>query len=127
MWNDEVKDRLIFDKGSVKNVPKLPSFLKDVYKTAFEIDQKLLIKMSAERGIFVCQSQSLNLFFDKPSFKELTSCHFYGWKQGLKTGSYYIRTKPAINPQNFGMSIETEQKLKKESNTEDEECVSCSA
>jgi len=126
MWNDDIKDRLIFDKGSVKNLPGLPNFLKEVYKTAFEIDQKLLIKMSAERGIFVCQSQSLNLFFDKPTFKELTSCHFFGWKNGLKTGSYYIRTKPAINPQNFGLNVEKELLLKK-SSSDEEICETCSA
>ena len=128
MWNEDIKDRLIFDKGSVQNFKKMPKFLRDIYKTAFEEDQKILIKMSAERGVFVCQSQSLNLFFDKPSFQELTSCHFYGWKQGLKTGSYYIRTKSALTGQNFGLDANKEKKLKEEKVIEEDEgCLSCGA
>lgn len=130
LWNQDIIDRLIYDKGSVQNMKRLPKFLREIYKTSFEIDQKLLIKMSAERGIFVCQSQSLNLFFDKPSFKELTSCHFSGWKNGLKTGSYYIRTKPALSVQNYGLDVNKEKifKLEDEQNTEnDEGCLNCGA
>ena len=78
-------------------------------------------------GDFVCQSQSLNLFFDKPSFKDLTSCHFFGWKLGLKTGSYYIRTKAAVSGQNFGMDINKEKMLKKIAEEEEKECINCSA
>ena len=127
LWNQDIIDRLIYDKGSVQNMKRLPKFLREIYKTSFEIDQKLLIKMSAERGIFVCQSQSLNLFFDKPSFKELTSCHFSGWKNGLKTGSYYIRTKPALSVQNYGLDVNKEKifRLEDEQNTED--CLNCGA
>lgn len=124
LWNQETKDRLLFDKGSVQNLKNFPSFLKDVYKTAFEVDQKLIVKMSAERGPFICQSQSLNLYFDRPSFKELTSTHFFGWKNGLKTGMYYLRTKPATTGQNFGLDSKTEKLLKKQ---EEEECLSCGA
>jgi len=85
--------------------------------------------MSAERGIFVCQSQSLNLFFDKPSFKELTSCHFFGWKNGLKTGSYYIRTKPALSVQNYGIDVNKEKIFKMEDQNieNDEGCLNCGA
>jgi ribonucleotide reductase alpha subunit len=114
IWNQDTKDRLIYNKGSVQNLKALPKFLRDVYKTSFEIDQKLIIKMSAERGVFVCQSQSLNLFFDKPTFKELTACHFYGWKNGLKTGSYYIRTRSALSGQNFGLDPRKEKQLREE-------------
>jgi ribonucleoside-diphosphate reductase alpha chain len=87
--------------------------------------------MSAERGPFICQSQSLNLFFENPTFKDLTSCHFYGWKQGLKTGSYYIRTKAAVSGQNFGMDINKEKMLQKQLtekiDEEEEGCLNCSA
>lgn len=124
LWTKETKDRLIFDKGSVQNIKGLPKFLKDIYKTSYEIDQKLLIKMSAERGIFVCQSQSLNLFFDKPSFKTLTSSHFHAWKLGLKTGMYYLRTRAGTSGQNFALDTKTEKKLKEE---DDEGCLNCSA
>jgi len=128
VWDQDTKDRLLFNKGSVQNIRKLPKFLREVYKTSFEIDQKLIIKMSAERGAFVCQSQSLNLFFDKPSFKELTACHFYGWKNGLKTGSYYIRTKSALSGQNFGLDPNKEKMLKDEKIVEEDEgCLSCGA
>ena len=129
LWNQDTKDILLYDKGSVQNVKGLPKMFKDIYKISFEIDQKLLIKMSAERGIFVCQSQSLNLFFDKPSFKDLTSSHFYGWKLGLKTGSYYIRTRAGASSQNFGLDINKEKKLKMElENKDDEEgCLNCGA
>ena len=86
--------------------------------------------MSAERGPFVCQSQSLNLFFEKPDFKSLTAAHFYGWKSGLKTGSYYIRSKAATGGQTFGISVETEKRLKNKSLSvvvDDEGCMNCSA
>ena len=124
LWTQETKDRLMFDKGSVQNIRGLPKFLKNIYKTSYEIDQKLLIKMSAERAIFVCQSQSLNLFFDKPSFKTLTSTHFHAWKLGLKTGMYYLRTRAGISGQNFALDSNTEKKFKEE---EEEGCLNCSA
>ena len=127
LWNKDMTDQLIYYKGSVQNISGLPKKFKEIYKTVFEIDQKLLIKMSAERSPFVCQSQSLNLFFDKPSFKDLTSCHFFGWKLGLKTGSYYIRTKAATSGQNFGMDINKEKMLKKMAEEEEKECINCSA
>lgn len=123
LWNEDMKDKLIYFKGSIQNIASIPKFFKEIYRTAYEVDQKLIIKMSADRGPFICQSQSLNLFFDKPTFKELTSCHFYGWKQGLKTGSYYIRTKPATSAQNFGLSAEKEKRFIKE----EEMCLSCGA
>jgi ribonucleoside-diphosphate reductase alpha subunit len=124
LWTKETKDRLIFDKGSVQNLKGLPKFLKDIYKTSYEIDQKILIKMSADRGIFVCQSQSLNLFFDKPSFKTLTSTHFSAWKAGLKTGMYYLRTRAGTSGQNFSLDTKIEKKFREE---EEEGCLACSA
>jgi ribonucleoside-diphosphate reductase alpha subunit len=124
IWNEETQNRLQYDRGSVQNIKGLPKFLKDVYRTAYEIPQKSIITMSAERGPFVCQSQSLNLFFDKPDFKKLTASHFAGWKMGLKTGSYYIRSKPAITSQRFGMDITKEKAMKEE---DEKECLSCGA
>ena len=126
IWSEDTKARLQYDRGSVQNIPNLPKFLKDIYRTAYEIPQKSIITMSAERGPFVCQSQSLNLFFEKPDFKKLTAAHFLGWKLGLKTGSYYIRSKPAVQPQRFGMDIEKEKQFEKENNN-DTECLSCGA
>lgn len=130
IWNEENKDRLIYDKGSVKHIKGLPTFLKNIYKTVWEISQKNLIKMSADRGPYICQSQSLNLFFEKPSFNVLTSAHLYGWKLGLKTGSYYIRSKPAVSSQRFGFDAKKEKEMKereKRDKIEDEGCLTCSA
>ena len=122
IWNEETKNRLIYDRGSVKNIKGLPKKIKDIYKTVWEIKQKKCIELSAERSPFVCQSQSLNLWIEKPNFNNLTSAHFYGWKKGLKTGSYYIRSKPASQPQRFGLDITKEKNMKIE-----EECLTCSA
>jgi len=120
MWNEEIRDRLLYNRGSVQNIPNLPTYLKEVYKTVWEISQKDCIDMAADRGRFICQSQSLNLWFAQPDFKTLTNAHMYGWKQGLKTGSYYIRSKPARNSQRFTMDPSKEKKFK-----EEEECLSC--
>ena len=128
LWNENTKNRLIYDKGSVQNIKDLPKFLKDIYKTVWEIPQKSIIEMSASRGPFICQSQSLNLFFEKPEYKKLTMAHLLGWKKGLKTGSYYIRSKPALNAQKFGLDINIEKKLIEEDlQSEEEGCLSCGA
>jgi len=120
MWNEEIRDRLLYNRGSVQNIPNFPDHLKGVYKTVWEISQKDCIDMAADRGRFICQSQSLNLWFSQIDFKKLTNAHMYGWKQGLKTGSYYIRSKPARNSQRFTMDPSKEQRFK-----EEEECLSC--
>jgi ribonucleoside-diphosphate reductase alpha subunit len=125
IWNEDTKDRIIYDRGSVQNVRKLPNFLKEVYKTVWEIPQKNIVEMSADRAPFICQSQSLNLSFEKPTFIELTNVHFLGWKKGLKTGMYYCRSKAASNAQRFGMDITKEKKLKDED--QEEGCLTCSA
>ena len=130
MWNENTKNRLIFDNGSVQNIKNLPKFLKDIYKTVWEIPQKSLIEMSADRGPFICQSQSLNLFFSTPEYKKLTMAHLLGWKLGLKTGSYYIRSKPGSNAQKFGIDITIENKLREEDKNkldEEEGCLNCGA
>lgn len=121
IWNEETKDRLIYDRGSVQNIKYIPKKLKDIYKTVWEIKQKKCIDLSAERSPFVCQSQSFNLWIEKPNFNNLTSAHFYGWKKGLKTGSYYVRSKPSSQPQRFGLDISKEKSM------ENEECLTCSS
>jgi ribonucleoside-diphosphate reductase alpha chain len=101
LWNDAMKNKLIGANGSVQNISEIPDHLKDLYKTAWEIKQKTLIDMSADRGAFICQSQSLNIFMMDPNFAKLTSMHFYSWKAGLKTGMYYLRTKAAVDAVKF--------------------------
>ena len=120
MWNDEMINELYKNRGSVQNINSLTREFKEIYKTAFEISQKEIINMSASRGAFVCQSQSLNLFFDVPSFNKLYSAHMYGFKCGLKTGSYYIRTLPKISMQQFNI-----QPKKKEICNLDGDCLMC--
>ena len=100
IWNSDTRTELIANNGSVATL-NIPDSLKQIYKTVWEIPQKVLINMSADRGPFICQSQSLNLFIADPSYSKLTSMHFYAWKQGLKTGCYYLRTKGASAPQQF--------------------------
>jgi ribonucleoside-diphosphate reductase alpha chain len=95
LWNEEMKNRLIAANGSIQNIPEIPDNLKELYKTAWEISQKSILEMAADRGAFICQSQSLNVFMENANFAKLTSMHFYGWKKGLKTGMYYLRTKAA--------------------------------
>ena len=97
LWNEDMKNMIILGKGSVQNIPSIPSELKEIYKTVWEIKQKDLIEMSAERGRFICQSQSLNLFIEGVNAAKLTAAHFHSWKLGLKTGMYYLRTKAAAD------------------------------
>ena len=97
LWTEDIKNMIIINKGSVQNVPGIPQDLKEVYKTVWEIKQKDLIEMSADRGKFICQSQSLNLFIENVNAAKLTAAHFHSWKLGLKTGMYYLRTKAAVD------------------------------
>jgi len=99
-WSEQIKDEIISNDGSIQNL-KIPKELKDLYKTSWEMSQKAIIDQAADRGIYVCQSQSMNLFVPRPTVKLLSSMHFYTWQKGLKTGMYYLRTKPAANPIKF--------------------------
>ena len=94
LWTSEIRNQIIADKGSVQAVAAIPDDLKALYKTTWEIKQKCVLDMSADRGAFICQSQSLNLHIADPNPGKLTSMHFYAWKKGLKTGMYYLRTRP---------------------------------
>jgi ribonucleoside-diphosphate reductase alpha subunit len=120
LWTDEVKNGIIKNNGSVQNIEAIPKHLKDKYKIVWEIPMKHLIDMSADRGAFICQSQSLNLWMKDPDYQRLTSMHFYSWKKGLKTGIYYLRTKAKAAPQQF--TIEPDKKPVEE---EEEECLMC--
>lgn len=95
LWNDTMRNRLISTNGSVQAVPGIPQNIKDLYKTVWEISQKVIIEMAADRGAYICQSQSMNIFMQDPNFGKLTSMHFYAWKKGLKTGMYYLRSQAA--------------------------------
>jgi ribonucleoside-diphosphate reductase alpha subunit len=101
LWDENMKNKLIAANGSVQNIKEIPDNLKVLYRTAWEISQKAILDMSADRGAFICQSQSLNIFMENANFGKLTSMHFYGWKKGLKTGMYYLRTKAATDAIKF--------------------------
>jgi len=101
LWTPEVRNQIIADRGSVQNVSSLSQELKDLYKTVWEISQKVIINQAADRGAFICQSQSLNIHMAAPNTKKMTSMHFYAWKKGLKTGMYYLRTRPKADAIQF--------------------------
>lgn len=108
IWNSDLKNKIIANNGSVQNIAEIPDDIKRIYKNIWEIGNKAIIDMSADRGKYICQSQSLNLFMAEPEFNKITSMHFYSWSKGLKTGQYYLRTKPVAQAQQF--TIEPENK-----------------
>lgn len=119
LWNDNMRNRLISTNGSVLNVPGIPQNIKDLYKTVWEISQKVIIDMSADRGAYICQSQSMNIFMQDPNFGKLTSMHFYAWKKGLKTGMYYLRSQAATAAIKFTLDKSSfDQKVEKVNETE---------
>ena len=127
MWNKELKDTIILHEGSIQNIKEISKEMKELYKTSWEIKQRVIIDMSADRGRYICQTQSLNIFMEEPDFQKLSSMHFYGHSKGLKTGSYYLRTKPRAKTQQFTIDPEfAKRKLKCAEDNEDS-CVLCSA
>jgi ribonucleoside-diphosphate reductase alpha chain len=101
LWNDDMKNKIILYNGSIQQIEEIPAEIKEIYKTVWEIRQRNIIDMAADRGAYICQSQSLNLFVETPSASKLTSMHFYAWKSGLKTGMYYLRTQAASQAVQF--------------------------
>ncbi|KAJ1679843.1 ribonucleotide-diphosphate reductase subunit rnr1 [Spiromyces aspiralis] len=101
LWNESMRQKLIAHNGSVQNIPEIPDDLKKLYRTVYEVKQKVVLDLAADRGAYIDQSQSLNIHMDSPDYNKLTSMHFYGWKKGLKTGMYYLRTKPAADAIKF--------------------------
>jgi len=135
LWNEEIKDNIILNKGSIQHIECIPQKIKDKYKIVWEIPMKHVIDMAADRGAFICQSQSLNLWMEDPDYKALTSMHFYSWQAGLKTGIYYLRRKPKHQPQQFtiapvsnGNALLSNASLSNASLSEKEEiCEMCSS
>jgi ribonucleoside-diphosphate reductase alpha chain len=116
LWTTDVRTQIIADNGSVQNMTQIPADIRDLYKTAWEIPQKTLINMARDRAPFICQSQSLNLFLAEPTYAKISSMHVYAWKQGLKTGCYYLRTKAVSSAQKFTIEVKAP-----------EECLTCSS
>jgi ribonucleoside-diphosphate reductase alpha chain len=142
LWNETMKNKIIVANGSIQDIPEIPADLKELYKTVWEIKQRSIIDMAADRGAFICQSQSLNVFVQQPTVAKLSSMHFYSWKKGLKTGMYYLRTQAAAQAVQFTVEKQAEQQFSpvmgKQSDdvlnvpegavcTMEEGCVTCSA
>jgi len=106
LWNEELKRKLIMENGSIQNIPEIPVQIKEVYKTVWEMSQKRILQMAANRSVFIDQSQSLNLFIDNATKPKLLAAHLFGWKLGLKTGMYYLRTRSAVDAIK-GLGIDT--------------------
>lgn len=113
LWSEEMKHKLMAANGSVIGIPEIPDHIKELYKTVWEISQKAIIDMAADRGAFICQSQSMNLFVENPNFGKLSSMHFYAWQKGLKTGMYYLRSKAATDPIKFTVKKEAQDEVLK--------------
>lgn len=116
LWDDRMKNRIMAANGSIQDIPEIPEDIKERYRTVWEISQKSIIDMSADRGAFICQSQSLNIHLMDPNFGKMTSMHFYAWKKGLKTGMYYLRTKAATDAIKF--TLEKEEQVQPAANTQ---------
>ncbi len=126
MWNKDIRQKIMTANGSIQNINEIPQRLKDLYKTAWEISQKAIIELAADRGAYICQSQSLNIFMENANFGKLTSMHFYGWEKGLKTGMYYLRTKAATDAIKFTVD-KTVEELPLLANVEDQQAaIACS-
>ena len=121
LWNYELYLELLYNDGSVQKL-NIPKEIKNIYKTSFELKQKFILQQSIDRGPFIDHSQSLNIFMDSPDQQKLTQAHFYGWRNGIKTGMYYLRTKPAANAIKFGIDAEKQKELQ-----DKYECKVCSA
>ena len=126
LWNEDIKNNIIVNKGSIQQIECIPSHIKDKYKIVWEIPMKHLIDMAADRGAFICQSQSLNLWMEDPDYKTLTSMHFYAWDKGLKTGIYYLRRKAKHQAQQFTI-VPYQYREKKQDKDNDNGCEMCSA
>jgi ribonucleotide reductase alpha subunit len=124
IWNEKIKNSIVANNGSIQQIETIPEEIRNKYKTVWEIPMRNLIDMAADRGAYICQSQSLNLWLEDPNYNSLTSMHFYSWNKGLKTGIYYLRRRARHHAQQF--TIEPEKNNKK-NEEQDEICEMCSA
>ena len=132
LWNDDMKQELMRANGSIQNIDGIPDDIKELYRTVWEMSMKNIIDMSRQRGYFIDQSQSLNLFMEGATMAKLTSMHFYAWKSGLKTGMYYLRSRSAVDAVKVTVSSEKAAKdayinTAIKQNNEPEDCETCSA
>lgn len=125
LWNKDIRDKIIVNNGSIQEIEEIPADIKEVYKTVYECSQKTVIDMAADRGPFIDQTQSMNLFMANPTFGKINSMHMYSWKKGLKTGMYYLRSKSAVDA--VKMTVAGNNKAREIVEEKEEECLSCGA
>jgi ribonucleotide reductase alpha subunit len=126
LWNEQIKNNIIANNGSIQHIDVIPEQIREKYRTVWELPMRTLIDMAADRGAFICQSQSLNLWLEDPNYNMLTSMHFYSWSKGLKTGIYYLRRRARHQAQQF--TIEPERKNGNSAQEEEDEiCEMCSS
>jgi ribonucleoside-diphosphate reductase alpha chain len=128
LWTPQLRERILVSQGSIQNLHEIPTDLREIYKTAWDLKMRTLLDMAADRAPFIDQSMSLNLFVQNPTIRKLTSMHFHAWKLGLKTGIYYLRTLPVSFGQQFAVdpkAIQAAKATTDKNNTE--ECLMCSA
>jgi len=114
LWTKDIYEEILYDNGSVQRCINIPQYIKDIYKTAYELKMTDILKQAVERSPFIDHMQSMNLFMETVSFKLLNSSHFYAWKHGLKTGMYYLRTQAAVDPTKFGLDPTSIQRIRSE-------------
>ena len=124
LWNEKIKNNIISNNGSIQHIEIIPENIREKYRTVWEIPMKVVIDMAADRGVYICQSQSMNTWIEEPNYNTLTSMHFYSWKKGLKTGMYYLRRRAAHQAQQF--TIEPERSTAHDDDDEHEVCEMCS-
>jgi len=127
LWNEKLKNNIVANKGSIQHLDAIPQEIRDKYKTVWEMPMRHLVDMAADRGAYICQSQSLNLWLEDPNYSNLTSMHFYSWSKGLKTGIYYLRRRARHQAQQFTIEPEKAQVVNPVEDVEDEICEMCSA
>jgi ribonucleotide reductase alpha subunit len=126
LWNEKIKNNIIANNGSIQHIDVIPENIREKYRTVWELPMRTLIDMAADRGAYICQSQSLNLWLEDPNYKTLTSMHFYAWSKGLKTGIYYLRRRGRHQAQQFTIEPE-KQNMDGAAYEEEEICEMCSA
>jgi ribonucleotide reductase alpha subunit len=129
IWNEKVKNSIVANHGSIQHLDMVPQEVREKYRTVWELPMRALIDMAADRGAYICQSQSLNLWLEDPNYSMLTSMHFYGWSKGLKTGIYYLRRRGKHQAQQFTIEPEIQEQVEgtRYEVDEDEICEMCSA
>jgi ribonucleotide reductase alpha subunit len=127
LWNEKLKNNIVANNGSIQHLEMIPEEIRNKYKTVWEIPMRHLIDMAADRGAYICQSQSLNLWLEEPNYSNLTSMHFYSWSKGLKTGIYYLRRRARHQAQQFTIEPEKVEAVNPVKDVEDEICEMCSA